>query len=232
MSENFLQIGSVDLDRATACVLEELGARAEAETAIAASLPPGQMEIRREEFLLPVGAAAGTLLHLLIRGSQARRVLELGTSYGYSTLWLAHAVRATGGHVVSIDLSSHKQQYARALLSRCGLDGYVSFHAREAVDFLTADRSSYDFVLLDLWKDLYIPCLDALLSRLEAGATVVADNLIEPPIARSSASKYLAHLDRIDDLRTVVLPVGNGLGVSRYKVSTPEAATLWHGRSL
>jgi predicted O-methyltransferase YrrM len=73
-----------------------------------------------------------------------------------------------------------------------------------------------------------VSCIDALLQgHLRQGATIVIDNIIEPAIARPAAAAYLAHVDAIADLRTVVLPVGNGLAVSRYGLATPESATLW-----
>jgi predicted O-methyltransferase YrrM len=215
------------LDPDTECVLAELEAREEQEKTIAASLRPGNMKARRDEFLLSVGAAAGTLMHLLAVGSGARDILELGTSYGYSTVWLAHAARATGGRVVTVDVSADKQAHARLVLTRAGLDGVVMFRTADALEFLAAERGPYDLVLLDVWKEAYVPCIDVLLERLRPGATIVADNVIEPRIARAEAARYLAHVNNVADLRTVVLPVGNGLAISRYKVSTPESATRW-----
>jgi predicted O-methyltransferase YrrM len=215
------------VDAATERLLTELEAREQDEKAIAASLPAGQMGARRDEFLLSVGSAAGSLLHLLVTGSRSRRILELGTSYGYSTLWLAHAARAMAGRVVTIDVSADKQEQARLVLVRAGLDLFVRFRVGDAVELLRAERAEYDFVLLDVWKEAYVPCLEALLPRLRPGATIVADNMIEPPIARAEAGRYLSYAESIPDLRTVVLPLGNGLAVSRYKASPPELATLW-----
>jgi predicted O-methyltransferase YrrM len=214
------------LDVATDNVLAELEAREAGEQALAATLLPGQMGVRRDEFLLSVGGATGTFLNVLIRESKARRILELGTSYGYSTVWLAHAARETGGRVITVDVSAEKQAHARAVLARSGLDACVEFHAADALTFLTTMRDEYDVVLLDLWKETYVACIDALSGQLRPGATIVADNMIEPPIARTEAARYLDHVDSLPDLQTVVLPIGNGLAVSRYQASSAKA-TLW-----
>jgi predicted O-methyltransferase YrrM len=211
------------IDADTERVLAELEAREANEKALVASLPPDVAGLRRDEFLLSVGRAAGTLLDLLARESHAHRILELGTSRGYSTIWLAHAARATGSSVLSIDVDAGKQAFARAALERANLDEVVQFHTGEALDFLASTHDTYDFVLLDLWKDVYVPCLDALLPRLRPGATVIADNMIEPPVGRASAVRYLEHVSTIAELQTVVLPVGNGLAVSRYQVTMPES---------
>src|SRR3569833_2793237 len=82
------------------------------------SLKPGEMGARRDEFLLSVGPDAGFLLHALIAARSPARILELGTSYGYSTLFLADAARECGAEVVSIDLDPGKQAYAADMLDK------------------------------------------------------------------------------------------------------------------
>ena len=66
----------------------------------------------RDNMLLSVGRAAGELLNQLVRESGAKRILELGTSYGYSAIWLAEAARATGGKIISLDLADYNQAQA------------------------------------------------------------------------------------------------------------------------
>src|SRR3982750_4933982 len=74
-----------------------------------------------DDLLLSVGREAGILLYLLASGAQSRRILELGTSYGYSTVWLAAAARATGGKVLSLELRDFKIEHACQGLTRAGL---------------------------------------------------------------------------------------------------------------
>ena len=70
--------------------------------------PPADFTKRSDEFLLAVGPATGQLMNLLIKEAKARTILELGTSHGYSTVWLAEAARATGGKVISVDVHAGK----------------------------------------------------------------------------------------------------------------------------
>src|ERR1700723_3154577 len=79
---------------------------------------PAGVSRRRDEFLLAVGPEVAQLLHALIIGRGAKRILELGTSYGYSTAFLADAARQTGGRVYTMDLAPNKQQYARTHLEQ------------------------------------------------------------------------------------------------------------------
>src|SRR6185437_9009788 len=107
---------------------------------------------RRDQLLLRVGPETGRLLNILIKGARAQRILEIGTSYGYSTVWLAEAARATGGRVMTLDLAQYKQDYARERLARAGLAGEVEWHTGDALELLRKLPGPFDFVLLDLWK--------------------------------------------------------------------------------
>src|SRR6516225_938324 len=92
-------------DDAVRQVLGEYSRRIAAEDALRKRLPRQEWLGRRDEFLLEVGEAVGTLLNVLAREAQAKTILEVGTSYGYSTIWLADAARATNGKVITLDRS-------------------------------------------------------------------------------------------------------------------------------
>src|SRR5881398_1457895 len=80
-----------------------------------------------------VGRAAGMLMNLLIKEGEARRILEVGSSYGYSTTWLAEAARAIGGKVISLELQAAKTQYAYTQLERAALADFVEFRVDDAL---------------------------------------------------------------------------------------------------
>jgi predicted O-methyltransferase YrrM len=204
------------MDDTIETVLREYENRAAAEDDIMAELTDrGSMLEQRDRFLLPVGRHTGTLLNILVRDSKATRVLEVGTSYGYSTMWLADAVRATGGRVTTLELHAEKAQHARAQLARASLDAFVDFRVGDARASITALPGPFDFVLIDLWKDLYIPCFDLIHPKLAPGAILVADNMTLPEVTRAEAAKYRAHVRRFEDIDTVLLPVGSGIEISR-----------------
>jgi predicted O-methyltransferase YrrM len=205
------------IDTAVWAVLEEYEARAEREEQVWESLAPEEAERRIDEMLLPVGRATGTLLNLLAKEAGARRILEVGSSYGYSTVWLAEAARAVGGKVISLELRRAKTEYAGTRLARAGLAGYVEFVIGDALESLASLSGPFDLVLIDLWKNLYVPVFELLHPKLAPGALIVADNMLEPASARPHAQAYRHAVHMARDMSSVLLPVGNGIELSRYQ---------------
>jgi predicted O-methyltransferase YrrM len=205
------------MDDQVRAVLAEFEAREASEQQRQQRLTFAQLGAQRDAFLLSVGRRTGWLLNAMVREASSKRVLELGTSYGYSTVWLASAVAETGGQVISIDLARDKQDHARAALSRAGLEDHVELRCGDAVELLRQDDSQYDFVLLDTWKDTYIPCFDLFYPKLAPGAVIVADNMHEPAALRLQAARYRQHVRKQSELDTVLLAFGSGLAISRYR---------------
>ncbi len=203
------------MDRAVEDVLEEYHGRAAREAERMAALTSDAFGAVRDEFLLPVGPQTGRMLHLLATGAGATRLLEIGTSYGYSTVWLADAARANGGSLVSIDLRAEKQVYAAERLERAGLRGQVEFRAGDALEIVAELAGPFDFVLIDAWKTTYVPCFERLYPRLAPGALVAADNMLFPEGAREHARAYQACVRRYAGMDSVLLPVGSGVELSR-----------------
>lgn len=203
-----------ELDETVRQVLAEYDARAARERS--AHETGWDADGRRDQLLLRVGPETGRLLNILIKGARARHILELGTSYGYSTVWLAEAARATGGRVATLDVAPYKQEQARSMLGRAGLAQVVEFHSGDALELLKSLEGPFDFVLLDLWKELYVPCFELFAPHLARGALVVADNMLRPEYSRPQADEYRAHVRRRPDMQSVLLDVGSGLCVTRY----------------
>ena len=205
------------IDAAVWRVLEEYEARAEREEQLWNTLKEEELRRRLDEFLLPVGRAAGILMNLIVKGAKARRILEVGSSYGYSTIWLAEAARAIDGRVISLELRSAKTEYARAQLERVQLERCVEFRVGDALASLAQLAGPFDFVLLDLWKDMYVPVFELLYPKLAAGAVIVADNMLHPEGARAHALAYRERVRAAPEMSSVLLAVGNGLEISRYR---------------
>ncbi|TLY82129.1 MAG: methyltransferase, partial [Gammaproteobacteria bacterium] len=138
------------MDPAVSAVLADYEARAQREQEIWSTRSADENLRRRDEMLLPVGRAAGMLMNLLIKEGEARRILEVGSSYGYSTTWLAEAARAIGGKVISLELQAAKTQYAYTQLERAALAGFVEFRVDDALASLRQLPGPFDFVLIDL----------------------------------------------------------------------------------
>ncbi len=164
---------------------------------------------------LAVGPDTGQLLHILVRSLNAPTILELGTSMGYSGIWLADAARETGGRVISMEIDAQKAEVATSMAAKAGLAAYIEVRVGDAVELLGSLDSSIDFVLLDLWKDLYVPCLNAFYSKLTDGAIIVADNMISP--GGKDVVAYAEAVRSRAEMTSVLLPVGSGIEVSRYR---------------
>jgi predicted O-methyltransferase YrrM len=203
------------VDPAIERVLAEFERRAEDEHR--RTLAPGSPGNNLDDLLLSVGREVGTLLYLLSTGAQSRRILELGSSYGYSTVWLAAAARTTGGKVTSLELKDYKIEHARQALTRAGLSSRVEFHAGDCLDTLRNLPGPFDFVLLDVWKDLYLPCFELVHPKLAPGGLIIADNMLLPAMVRPQAEAYRARVRKASDLDSVLLEIGNGIEVSRKR---------------
>jgi len=203
------------MDSAVQKVLDEYEARSIAEEKRWQKLEWNNFVTERDQFLLAVGPATGRLMNLLVKEAESKVILEIGTSYGYSTVWLAEAARETQGRVITLELHAGKQKYARERMERAGLADFVEFRLGDATQLLASLETSVDFVLLDLWKDLYVPCFKLFHPKLNPGGMVVADNMLFPESARTHASVYRQHVRSQGDMQSMLLPVGSGLEVSR-----------------
>lgn len=200
-------------DEAFQRVLRVYERRMAEEALLAASLPRSESSARRDEFLLAVGEEVANLLRDLAVGLGARTIVELGTSYGYSTLFLADAARRTGGKVFTYEKAPDKQAYARNQLTEAGLAGVVEWRLGDALELLREQPGPVDFVLMDLWKDLYVPCFERVYPLLAPNGVIVADNMLRPESARAEAAAYRAAVRAKPDIEAVLLPIGQGIDI-------------------
>jgi predicted O-methyltransferase YrrM len=169
----------------------------------------------RDESLLALGRDAGKLVNILARSLGKPRILELGTSYGYSGVWLADAARASGGHLTTMELQDYKSKYAREKSIEAGLSDYVDFQVGDAVQLIALLPFKLDFVLVDLWKDLYVPCLEEFYPKLNPGAIIVADNILHP--GGEGVARYVEAVRKKEKMSSILVPVGSGLEISRFE---------------
>jgi predicted O-methyltransferase YrrM len=201
-------------DQAFNNVLNHYRQRIKTEREWADSLPPGEIMHQVDKLLLEVGEDAANLLVDLIVGAGAKTIVELGTSYGFSTLFLASAAQRTGGKVYTYELAEEKQAYARERIGEAGLADQVEWRLGDAVALLADQPGPVDFVFIDLWKDLYVPCFESLYPSLASGAIVVADNMLFPPQTQADAAAYRAAVRAKPDMEAVLLDIGNGLDIA------------------
>jgi predicted O-methyltransferase YrrM len=204
------------MDDKVAAVLEFYHQRMKDEAELLRERPaPGQGNAWIDRMLLAVGPDTGQLINIIASSLRAPNILEVGTSYGYSGIWLAEAARKAGGRVTTMELQDYKAAYARERALEAGLADYIDYQVGDAVKMIGELPTGIDFVLLDLWKDLYIPCLDAFYPKLNPGAIIVADNMLRP--GGELMQRYADAVRAKPGMSSVLLPVGTGIEVSRYQ---------------
>ena len=201
-------------------VLADYHKRMLSEDALIKTLPVEEGMLRRDEFLLAVGEDAARFLNMLVKSANSQVILELGTSYGYSTLWLAEAARSTNGKVISFELDSAKADVANKQLKKAKLGSFVDIRVGDALELLHQLQVHPDFVLIDLWKELYVPCFEIFLPRLNPGAIIVADNMIFPPSHKENVLAYQKVIRETKAFDSILLPIGSGLEVSKLKAQS------------
>jgi predicted O-methyltransferase YrrM len=184
------------------------------EQTIHSKLSGVEMFARRDEFLLSVGEDVAALLQDLVIGLRPKVLVELGTSYGYSTLFLAAAAQRVGGKVFTYEIAPDKQAFAQAQIAAAELSDVVEWRLGDAVGLLAHQSGPVDFVLMDLWKELYVPCFDALYPKLAPNGVIVADNMLFPEVYRADAAVYRTAVRSKPDMQAVLLPIGQGIDIS------------------
>ncbi|MFC3059147.1 O-methyltransferase [Paenirhodobacter populi] len=204
--------GEHPLDDRVLAVLDLYHARMIAERGQPREAPGGR-DGGQDQRMRAIGPDTGRFLNTLARGIGAPVILEIGTSFGYSGIWLAEAARATGGRLVTMELHGYKSAYAREMSERAGLADHVDFRVGDAIDLIGAMEDRPGLVFLDCWKDLYAPCLAAFLPKLAPGAVIVADNMMRP--VEPGIAEYARAVRAVPGIGSVLLPVGTGLEISR-----------------
>src|SRR6266481_894751 len=165
------------------------------------------------EAFLPVPREMGELLYILARSQSSRTIVEFGTSFGISTIYLASAVRDNGGgRVITTELNTNKARRARENLDEAGLADLVEIREGDALLTLRDLDAWIDMLLLDGWKNLYLPVLRCVESRLRPGALVIADDLDIFPEAHKAYLEYVRH--SVNGYFSVEIPLGDRIELS------------------
>ncbi len=152
------------------------------------------------------------LLAVVVRAAGARRVLEIGTSNGHSTIWLADAVEANEGHLVSVDIDAGRSRLAHANLREAGLAERVELRVEDAAATLAgAPDGAWDFIFLDAERPAYPGYLPDLLRTLAPGGTIAVDNVL-------SHARQLVDFTRMIEARAeltqTIVAIGAGLRIA------------------
>ncbi|HEL4299697.1 O-methyltransferase [Stenotrophomonas sp. GD03930] len=165
-------------------------------------------ETERGRRMLNITPQTGEFLLVLVRFGAARRVLEIGTSNGYSTLWLAEAAAAINGHVTTLEYAEDKVAMARATFARSGLAERITLVHADAGQWLAqAAEASLDLLFLDSDREQYAGWWPQLRRVLRPGGLLVVDNAISHAAQMEPLRALLAADEAFS---TSLVPVGNG----------------------
>jgi caffeoyl-CoA O-methyltransferase len=192
------------IDERVEAVLERLYAEDAAQRA--ANLPSSQRtrNVERE---------TGRWLALLVRATNARELLEIGSSNGVSTIWLASAARQNGGRVTGTEILPERAAEANRNLAVAGLDTVARVIVGDARVTLAGLSGPFDLVFIDAEKDDYVDHFEVVSDRLRPGGVILADNVISHDL-----SAYQAALRARRDVETVTIPIDRGV---EFTLKTP-----------
>jgi caffeoyl-CoA O-methyltransferase len=181
-------------------------------------------QLARQESFPIVGPQVGRLLAQLTRLTGARRVLELGSGFGYSAYWFAHAV-GSEGKVVMTDNSAQRSSQARTFLDRAGLGSRVESHTGDGLELVSRIEGPFDIVFNDVDKHLYPQALDAALTVLRPGGLFISDNMLwmgrvlEPDATDPDTlgvQELTRRLFESKEFQSTLIPIRDGVTLSVY----------------
>jgi predicted O-methyltransferase YrrM len=162
----------------------------------------------RKDGVTIVSRETGRFLSVMVHMMQANRILEIGTGYGYSTLWMALA-QPPVGKIWTIDPDSKRTEVALSYFRRAGEDDYITIFNQDALELLeNFQQRNLDIVFIDADRAHYREYLDLVIPMLKLSGIVVIDDCLVGGLDEFN-EYFLAH----PDLDATILPVGNGTGI-------------------
>ena len=188
------------IDSTVQTVLDRLYAADAAERAAGLPSSARKRNVDRE---------SGLFLSLMARAANSRSILEIGSSNGVSTIWLALAARQTGGHVLSLELDPTRAREAQANLAEAGLADVATVRCGDALAGIQQPDGPFDFVFIDAEKNDYWRHVQNVIELVQPNGLIIADNVISHDI-----TDYQQFVRDRDDLDTITLPLNRGLELS------------------
>ena len=162
-----------------------------------------------------VSVQTANFLSILIKATDRKNVLELGTSNGYSAIWQAKALKTTGGHLTTIEFWDKRLSVACENFKKCGVDDIITPKLGSACDVIQTLNEKYDLVFIDANKGEYIKYYELLLPRLTSHAIIAADNIHSH---REKVQPFIDAISANSDFQTQILDLPDGLLLA-YKLS-------------
>ena len=178
-----------------------------------------KVEVNHEDRMLAITEDTGQFYNLFLRAIKAKRVLEVGTSVGYSTLWFADAIKDNKGNIITIEQNPSKISRAKANFKEAKVEKIIKNFQGEAIKILkelakNSKENQFDFAFLDADKELNSKYFDVILPLIKVGGIIATDNVLYPEKFRPIMSKFVKHVQKIPNVQTFTLDIGNGEQIS------------------
>ena len=171
----------------------------------------GKVKIVPDHEMLAITADTGTFLSILLKAINAKRILEVGTSSGFSTLWFADAVgKDRKSRLITIEMNPLKVEWAWKNFKEAGVDKMIEIRQGIALEVLHKLKGNFDFVFLDADKENIIKYFDLVLPMVRIGGIIAADNMLYPEHYRQSMRKYARHVHGKPNIQSITVPIGMG----------------------
>jgi predicted O-methyltransferase YrrM len=200
---------------------EALEVLKELEEKDAIDVNDGTPKERRVRCVTPV---VGELLHTLVLIARPRRVLELGTSAGYSAVWMGAACEQTGARLVTVEFDEAKAAWAADNLARAGLKDVVEVRRDDAVSFVNQSDGPFDMVFMDHSAKFYVDSFKALRPKIAAGGFVLVDGwkTVSWWFSVIALVEYRELVTKDPAFRSFLLPLEKGLMISTRVADDPR----------
>jgi caffeoyl-CoA O-methyltransferase len=171
----------------------------------------GRVKVAPDQEMLAITADTGIFFSVLIKAIKARRILEVGTSAGFSTLWFADAVgKNRSTRIITIEMNPQKVERALKNFKEAGVDKIIEIKQGIALDLLHKLKGKFDFVFLDADKENIIRYFDIILPMVRIGGIIAADNMLYPDHFRPAMRNYVRHVHTRPNIQSVTVPIGMG----------------------
>lgn len=190
-------------------VLNELGMQSSLEKS-------RRVNVIAENRMLAITKETGEMLNIILRLNNAKNILEIGTSTGYSTIWCAEAISDNLGEIITIEQNPNKIKRAKENFQKSELSDRISIKEGLAMNTLKELNSQekyegfFDFVFIDADKENIIEYFDLIFPMVSTNGIIVTDNMLYPEKYRPDMKKFSDYLKTNPRLRTITSPIGNG----------------------
>ena len=194
-------------------VLKKLGKQSELEKS-------EKIQVNHDERMLTISNETGEFFNILLKAMKAKKILEVGMSVGFSTLWFADAILANNGKIVTIEENQDKITRAKKNFEEAGVSAQIEIQEGKALQILhklatsESEQQQFDFVFLDADKENNIEYFDLVLPLVRVGGIIATDNILYPKEFRPEMKKFTEYIKSKPNVQTMTLDLGNGEEIS------------------